>query len=335
MNNHKLKTGKLENDVLQKIVLDSIKYKSPEVITRASVGEDCATVDFGEYDCIMSTDPITAAVSEIGKIAIHITCNDIASNGVRPLGIMLAVMLPEGTTEEDISFIMKQAGETAAEMRVEIIGGHTEITNAVVKPVIVSTAIGKTKDKEKRRKPQEQDCIIMTKYAGMEGTGIIASDLEDKIKDACSLSEIQDAKNMLNDISVIEDGVTAWGSGALDMHDVTEGGILGALWEMCEKNNVGCELNVEKIPVKDYTLKICDVFGIDYLKLISSGCMMIIAPPENKEDILNSLEEKNIKATEIGIVRDEKFGVKQNKVGDKNVLEDIQPPSSDEIYKVF
>lgn len=76
----------------------------------------------------MSTDPITASVSDIGRLSIHISCNDIASNGVQPVGIMLAVMLPVGTTEEDIETIMKQAAAAAELMEVEIIGGHTEIT---------------------------------------------------------------------------------------------------------------------------------------------------------------------------------------------------------------
>lgn len=139
-----LKVGKLDSDVLQKIVIDKIKYKRPEVKTRAGIGEDCAVVDFGQYECVVSTDPITAAVSDIGRLAIHISCNDIASNGIEPLGITLAVMLPEGTTEKDVETIMAQAGAAAEAAGVEIIGGHTEVTKAVNQPVIVSTAFGRT-----------------------------------------------------------------------------------------------------------------------------------------------------------------------------------------------
>ena len=94
-----LKVGKLDSDLLKNAVIDRISLKRPEVLVRAGVGEDCAVIDFGEYECVLSTDPITAAVSEIGRLAIHISCNDIASNGVEPVGILLAVMLPEGSTE--------------------------------------------------------------------------------------------------------------------------------------------------------------------------------------------------------------------------------------------
>ena len=126
-----LETGKLDSELLKKIVFEKITYRNDQVKIRPGIGEDCAVMDFGEYDCIMSTDPISSAVSDIGKLAIHITCNDIASNGVQPLGIMLACMLPEGTTDKDIEHIMGQAAETAAALQVEIVGGHTEITPAV------------------------------------------------------------------------------------------------------------------------------------------------------------------------------------------------------------
>ncbi len=91
-----LKVGKLDSNMLQKIVIDKIKYKRPEVKTRAGIGEDCAVIDYGKYECVVSTDPITAAINDIGRLAIHISCNDIASNGIEPLGITLTVMLPEG-----------------------------------------------------------------------------------------------------------------------------------------------------------------------------------------------------------------------------------------------
>ena len=94
----KLETGKLDSELLKRTVFDKITYRSDEVKVRPGIGEDCAVIDFGDFDCIVSTDPISAAVSDIGRLSIHITCNDIASNGVQPLGIMLAVMLPEGTT---------------------------------------------------------------------------------------------------------------------------------------------------------------------------------------------------------------------------------------------
>ena len=110
----KLAVGKLDSDLLKEIVFGKITYRNEDVKVRPGIGEDCALIDFGDYDCVMSTDPISSTVSDIGRLAIHITCNDIASNGVQPLGIMLACMLPEGTTDDDVKEIMDQAGSLSA-----------------------------------------------------------------------------------------------------------------------------------------------------------------------------------------------------------------------------
>ncbi len=328
-----LKTGKLDSELLEKIVFDKIRFKRPEVLTRPGIGEDCAVVDFGSYECVMSTDPITAAISEIGRLSIHISCNDIASNGIQPLGIMLAVMLPEGTTEEQIEEMMRQAGAASEELGVEIIGGHTEITPAVTKPVIVSTAIGRgeTGASQHTENMKPGDHIMLTKYAGLEGTGIIACDFEAQLGSVLTAEEIQEAKDLLNQVSVVPEGVAAGKIGTHGMHDVTEGGVLGAVWEMCQIAGTGAEVQVDKVPVKPVTKKVCDYFDIDCLRLISSGCMVIMVAPENKEAMAQAMERAGVEAAYIGVIKEAGEGICMNVAGE--VIE-IAPPASDEIYKV-
>lgn len=336
--NLKLGSGKLDNELLKKIIFNNIKYHSSEVLVRAGVGEDCAVVDFHDYECILSTDPITAAVSEIGRLAVHVTCNDIASNGLKPLGILLAVMLPVGTTIEEIEEIMEQAGSAASEMEVEIIGGHTEITPAVNQPVIVSTAVGKGK---KNQSPSikniaEGDLIFMTKYAGMEGTGIIASDLREQLKGVCSNQELESAADLLKNVSVVKEGIRAGKVGVSAMHDITEGGVLGAVWEMCDASDMGCELWIDRVPVMEVTEKICNFFRIDYLRLISSGCMLIIAPPTKKKELEEAMGVTDVKLSQIGEIKSKEYGmIKRRGIGENMEKTDIAPPASDEIYKVI
>lgn len=326
-----MKIGKLDSDLLKKIVFGHIKHKRDEVLIRPGIGEDCAVLDYGEQVCVVSTDPITGTDSEIGRLAIHISCNDIASSGAEPVGIMLALMLPEGTASEQISEIMRQAGEEAEKLNVEIIGGHTEITNAVVKPVIVSTAIGKYSKGafavSKKIKPG--DCVLMTKTAGIEGTGIIASDFKGRLAGILTDEEMQEAQEMLNMLSVVREGLIAGRIGVNGMHDITEGGVLGAVWEMCEAAGTGVKIFCEKIPVSDITVKICKFFNIDYLRLISSGCMLIIVSPDKKERLISELEKENIAVSEIGEITD------KGRYMVKNGIEtEICPPESDELYKV-
>ncbi len=328
-----LKAGKLDSDLLKKIVFDKITFRRPEVLTRPGIGEDCAVVDFGSYDCVMSTDPISAAVSDIGRLSIHISCNDIASNGIQPLGIMLAVMLPVGTTEEEIEEMMRQAGEVSAKLGVEIIGGHTEITPAVNTPVIVSTAIGRAPKSGSQQADQlvPGDYIMITKSAGLEGTGIIACDFEEELKGVLTAEEIAEAKSLLDHVSVVTEGVAAGEVGTHGMHDVTEGGVLGAVWELCQIAGTGAEVWIDEIPVKDVTKKICNHYDIDYLRLISSGCMVIMCPPEKKEAMEKAMEAVNVELSCIGVITEADKGIIM-KTGD--VTAEVAPPASDELYKV-
>ncbi|MCB6993306.1 AIR synthase family protein [bacterium 210820-DFI.6.37] len=328
-----LKTGKLDSDLLEKIVFNNIKFRRPEVLTRPGIGEDCAVVDFGQEECVMSTDPITAAISDIGRLSIHISCNDIASNGIQPLGIMLAVLLPEGTTEEEIEEMMRQAGEASKALEVEIIGGHTEITSAVTKPVIVSTAIGRGPKgaSQSAENIRPGDYIMITKSAGLEGTGIIACDLEDQLKDILTSEEIQEAKGLLDQVSVVKEGVAAGKVGTHGMHDVTEGGILGAVWEMCHIADLGAEVWLDQVPVKEVTKKICGHFDVDYLRLISSGCMVIMTAPDKREAMEQAMKEAGVELSCIGVIKEKEAGIRMNAGGK---LTEIDPPGSDEIYRV-
>ena len=328
-----LKVGKLDSQLLEELVFKNIRFKRKEVLERPGIGRDCAVIDFGEHECVVSTDPITAAVDQIGKLAVHISCNDIASNGVAPLGIMLTVMLPEGTTEDEIAEITRQAGETAEALGVEITGGHTEITRAVKRPVIVSTAIGRAPSRATRKAERLMpgDLIFMTKSAGLEGSGIIAFDYEKELTGRLSAAEIQEAKGYLELISVVKEGVAAGQTGYSAMHDVTEGGVLGAVWELCRAAGAGAEIWQEAISVTDLTKKICEVYDIDPLRLISSGCMVIAVRPEKKEALEKALAAVEVKASLIGTVKEAARGITLIRQGKAF---EITPPESDELYKV-
>lgn len=332
-----LKIGKLDSDVLQRIVINKIRYRRPEVKTRAGIGEDCAVIDYGEYECVVSTDPITADVKNIGRLAIHISCNDVASNGIEPLGITLAVMLPVGTTESDVQTIMTQAGTAAEEVGVEIIGGHTEVTPAVNQPVIVSTAFGRgiAGESASARNMRPGDMILMTKSAGLEGTGIIATEKAEELTGVLTPQELRRAQGMIRDVSVVKDGITAGRIGTSGMHDVTEGGILGAVWEMCHISGLGAEVELEAIHVDPVTEKIAAHYGIDPLRLISSGCMLIVAPPSKAYKIVTEYHkiDVNIKSAIIGKICGAEHGITQ--IDPQGQESEIAPPYADELYKVI
>ena len=219
-----MKTGKLDSGLLEEMVFKHFKYRRPEVITDPE-SVKIALWWISRIRLRIVNRPYNGAVADIGRLAVQISCNDIASNGVEPLGILLACMLPEGTTVEEIDEIMRQAAETGEALGVMIIGGHTEITKAVNTPVIVSTALGRTvKGKsQSATNMRPGDWILITKQGGLEGTGIIASDHESRLKDILTDEEISEAKAMLDQVSVVKEGVIAGRIGTAGMHDITEG----------------------------------------------------------------------------------------------------------------
>lgn len=325
-----MEPGKLPTELLKKLVFDNIKSKNPHVMIGPEVGEDCAAIRFGEYVCLLSTDPITGAEKGAGTLAIHISCNDIASCGVEPIGILITLMVPTDGTEDDIDRVMKEAGEAAKELGVEIIGGHTEITSAVNKMVISTTAVGKAPIDGiiTTKGAKVGDDVIMTKWAGLEGTSIIASDLANDLADVLSKTEIESAQSLIKNISVVPEGVLAGKYGVNSMHDVTEGGILGAAWELAEISETGIELHLKKIPVLETTRKVCDYYGIDPFRLISSGSMIMTC--KDGEELINLLKRKGITASIIGkIIDEDRIIINEN--GDRIELE---PPKADELFKV-
>ncbi len=327
-----MKIGKIPADLLQELIFKNIKHKRKEVLMGSGVGEDCAVVDFGDYIGVLSTDPITGASSEIGSLAVHISCNDVASNGVEPVGLLLTILAPPDTTEEELKEIMEDANRTACEVDVEIMGGHTEITDAVNKVVISTTAIGRQPKNgmtfSKGAKPGDR--LIMTKHAGLEGAAIIAQDLEERLRGKVSSEALEEAKTYAKEISVVKEGKIAGAFGVNSMHDVTEGGVLGALWELGEASDLGVKVHVEDIPLRKATEEITKTLGIDALRLISSGVMIMSVDPSKKDALLREFYKQGVEATDVGeVISRDSYLLK----GDHR--EPLGPPDADELYKVI
>lgn len=324
-------TGKVPNNLLKKIILERLKKNRSEVIVRPGIGIDCSVIDFGDYLCIMSSDPITGTVYETGRLAVHINCNDIASCGVEPIGLMATILCPPGTSENELESIMDQLINEAASINVDLIGGHTEITDAVSRFVISCTAIGRCpRDKLITPKGAKAgDYLVMTKHAGLEGASIIAREKEKDLINHLDIQLINEAKGFIEEISVVREGLMAAQFGVNAMHDVTEGGVLGAVWELCEASGKGAEIFVEKIPVKMSTLKICEYYSINPYRLISSGCMLMAAT--DGEGFVNLFRKEGIEAAIIGRLDNTGNRLMSSPGGAETIL----PPESDELYKVL
>lgn len=324
-----MRVGKLNWDEL-KYIIDNHKGKErKEVRVSNGIGEDCAVIDFGSSECVVSTDPVTGAEENIGKIAVNINCNDIASCGVEPLGILVTILAPPKTTIEELHDLMEEIHEEAYKINVQIIGGHTEITEAVNKIIVSCTAIGMSKENHaiSTAGANVGDTILVTKDLCLEGTSILINDHEMRCKKIISPNEFAEAKEYINNISVVKEGKLGGITGATSMHDITEGGVLGALWEVANASNKGFIVYKSKMPITDITQKVCKEFNVDPLRLISSGSMLITS--SNPDELLKILQDNGVKCTAIGEITNSK-GI----VVDSGVELEVAPPEADELFNL-
>lgn len=326
-----MKIGKVPESVLKRSVIRQLHTKRQEVVLGAGVGEDCAAVELAPDETfVLSTDPITGTVHEIGRLAILVTTNDLASTGAEPIGVLLTVLLPESFEELDLRHMMQELEEAAAAVDVQIMGGHTEVTRAVNQPLVSVCGVGKAK---RGRLVSTAGAvsgmdIIATKWIGLEGTAIIAREKREALLERFSAGFIDQAQQMDAYLSVMPEAAIAVKSGVGAMHDVTEGGIFGALWELAEASGIGLEIDLKRIPIRQETVEICEFFHINPYELISSGCMLMAAADGNQ--LVRNLERENIPAVIIG-----KATVSNDRVlltGEERRF--LEPPRTDELYKV-
>lgn len=323
-----MKAGKLNSEDLKSIIDQNTTIKREEVRVRPGIGEDCSVISFGTRECVVSTDPITAAIGNIGKLAVNINCNDIASCGVAPMGLLVTILAPEGTELLEIQKVMKDIDEECKKLNVEILGGHTEITTAVNRIIVSCTAIGSgaADSAIATSGAQDGDDIIVTKCLAMEGTAIIAKDYKEKLKNIFTQKDYIEAEGFFEKISVVKEGIIAGEMRANSMHDITEGGVLGALWEVTEASNKGFIVHMDKMPIKASSKKLCKLLEIDPLRLVSSGSMLITT---NKgEELLKGLRAQGIKCEIIGKITENKKILIEN---GKEIQ--VTPPERDELFK--
>jgi hydrogenase maturation factor len=326
-----LPTGKVDPHKLAKLVFPHIKLNDPRVLVGPKLGVDAAVVSFGEKVLVLSSDPITGALHDPGWLAVHINANDVATMGAKPSWFLADLFAPENCGEGLIQKLVKRMSAACEEIGVSLVGGHTEVTPGLDRVIISGAMIGEAeKDKfvtSAGAKPGDK--IIMTKSAAIEGTAILAFDREKELENALGRDPVNRAKKFMRKISVVKDALVAINAGGVTaMHDPTEGGIVGGLFEMAEASGVGFSVSSSAIKVERETEMICDYFDMDPLRTISSGCLLIAADPKMAERVVSALSSNDIPAKEIGVITPDP---KERLIDGKR----LSFPKQDHLWRVF
>ncbi len=323
-----LDIGKIPSEILKQIVYKRGGSKRSEVLLYPSIGEDTSVVDIGSELLVLSTDPITGATERSGWLACKVALNDLGAAGAEPLCIMVTLLLPESSTENDLTQIMDDIHSACLQENVAVAGGHTEVTPGLTAPIISITAVGKTRGRRvlSASGAKAGDDIVVTKWAGMEGTAILAKDFEKVLSGKIKEEFLAEAVGLLDHVSVTQDGYIALQNNATGCHDATEGGVLGAIYEICEASNKGVLVDAQSIPVLECTREIASLTGIDPLRLVSSGCLVVTV--ENGEKLCDVYRHFGINACVVGKITPHDRHIKKN-----GEICPLMPPRSDELWR--
>ena len=331
-----LPLGKLPPELLAKIIDGDIQDE--RVIVGPGIGFDCAVVATGDAYLVFKSDPITFANNEIGWYAVQVNANDIATTGALPRWFLTTYLLPEGkTTPKLVKTINTQVQRACEQIDVTIIGGHTEITHGLGRPIIVGTMVGEVgpSDLVTPDKLSPGDMLLLTKGVPIEATAILAREFPAELAEIFTYEELRIAQDYLHEpgISVLKDAQIAMHHGRVTaMHDPTEGGLAGGLWELAIASGHTLLIDPAAIPIPSLARKICAHFDLDPLATIASGALLLACHPDDTQKIIAGLVKANIACAIIGSVES----------GDPQVWQETDTgrtlfprPERDEITKVY
>ncbi len=299
-----MKPGKLPLHLLARL-LDDVQPSDPRVVVGPRVGEDAALIDFGDRCLVAKTDPITFATDLIGWYMVNVNANDIAAMGATPKWLLATFLLPEAASEAQAAEVFRQVLSASAELGVTLVGGHTEITVGLDRPIAVGAMLGEV-DKDRAilsSGVRPGDAVILTKGIALEGTSILAREARDRLAESSvGANLLESAANLLFDpgISVVADARIACSAADVHaMHDPTEGGLSGGLYELAVAG-VGFEIDEAAIPILPECARICESLGLDPLGLIASGSLLVAVDPDDAPAVVNSLRDNGIGSRVIG-----------------------------------
>ena len=333
-----LSTGKIPHELLRSL-LQRYSRSHERLLVGPAVGEDATAIALEERVVVAGMDPITFATDEIGWYVVHVNANDVAVMGAVPRWFLVTLLLPEGQAkEEDVERIFHQIAQACEEVGALLVGGHTEVSYDLSRPLAVGVMLGEVHPDRliSTAGAQPGDALSLARGVPIEGTAIIARERrEELLRLGVSPDLLARAADYLHTpgISVVKTAMLALETAQVHaMHDPTEGGLLMGIWELAEAAGVGVEVNLDDVPVVPEGQFLCEVYGLDPMGTIASGALLIACEPADAPALITTLEEHGIPARIIGHITSPEEGRWIFRNGQQRPL---TPPAVDEIVKIF
>jgi hydrogenase maturation factor len=279
----------------------------PRVLIGPRVGEDAAVIDLGDRLLIAKSDPITFATDAIGHYAVSVNANDIAVMGGTPRWFLATLLLPETrTTAALVQDIFTQIRQACRALGIALVGGHTEITVGLERPILSGHMLGEVPRERLVTSAGVQvgDAILLTKGFPVEGVSIIARECAAQLAtQGHAPADIGRWQQFLFEpgLSVVKEAqVLQQAVEVHAMHDPTEGGVATGLWELAQASGVGLHICADHLPVLPEGALLCHAFGLDPLGTIASGALLAAVPAVQAEQAIRTCAEVGVACYRIG-----------------------------------
>ncbi len=332
-----LPSGKIPPTLLSAILADA-PQKDERIVVGPAIGMDCAIIDFGDRYLVVKNDPITFATKDIGWYLVQVNANDIATSGAAPRWLMLTLLLPNKTTySKDAIAISRQVYEACKQLGISVVGGHSEITYGIDRPILSGTLFGEVSPEDLVTPDMASpgDKLLLTKGVPIEAVSILAHEFQDEIVQRLGQQAASEAHGYLYDpgISVYLDAQTACKAGRVTaMHDPTEGGLANGLWELAQASGLSISIDLNRVHVPALAANICEIFHLNPFAAISSGALLIAVHPDDASKVCQELLNVGIDCACIGQFSEGPPSIQTNNAEHD---EQIALPVRDEVARLF
>lgn len=303
-----MRIGKINENILKRSVLKNITYRSEKLLQGPAVGRDCGCMMTGKGTQVMfSANPVSGSYELVASQAFCRMTNDIACGGAVLSAMMVTLLLPKDSDEKELKYIMRQLGELAAKHKVDVLGGHTEISEAVNQPVLSLVGIGSPIEDcvavQKALQPLQPGMdIVMTKWAGASGAAQLAKGKWEELKQRFSVSFLEDAMSFSAQNSCVQEAEIALKMGGVALHNASAEGVFGALWEFGSAYSAGLEVDLKRIPIRQESVEVCEFFDRNPYEIASDGVLLVGI--SDGESLVQEYEKTGIQAAVIGKITD-------------------------------
>jgi len=294
---------------LDRLLSGSYGNPSSKLLVGPGPGLDAAVLDIGNGQVMaIAEDPIFPApklpLEIMGQFTVHIGASDVAVTGIKPQFLTYTLLLPGTSSETDARQLIRSISETAETLGITIVGGHTGWYDVVNVPIVGGVTVWGLAPYDQWISPggaQSGDVILMTKGPSIEAAALLTVLYRDKLEGKLDTSTLEKLCRRVDEITVVDDALIAFRIGGIHaMHDATEGGVLGGLWEMHASSGLPIRVDLDSVPVPEDIQALTDALNFDPWKAISEGTLLAAVNPHYVKQVTQAWGKAGIDHSTLG-----------------------------------